>query len=77
MTLAFNHTPHIKKQTIEFVVKSLATSTLTKTNYRSIGPHNGSIFHAHTIQGPYIVLSKTPPTFVHYSTPLGGNYLPI
>jgi hypothetical protein len=77
MILALGHTPHIKVFFAKLTIASFATSIMNRANCRSIGPQNGLMFCEHVVQNSHVVLSKTPSTFVHNFTHVGGNYLPI
>jgi hypothetical protein len=43
----------------------------------SIGPQNGPFPHEHASQGSHNVMGKAQLAFIHLTTPIGGNYLPI
>jgi hypothetical protein len=61
MTPAFAHTPHIKKQTIEPIITSLATDIVLGINYRFVKPQNGPTFHEHVEKGLHVVMARHCP----------------
>jgi len=65
----FNRTSHTEKQTIEPIITSPTTNI--------VGPQNGLTFHEHVTQCPHIILGEAQFAFVHSTTPIGRNYLPI
>ncbi len=77
MMLVLDHTPHIEKQTIKFVIASHATNIMPRTNYRFVEPQKGPTFHEHDIQGPHVALGMVLPILAHLSTTIIKNYLPI
>jgi hypothetical protein len=42
-----------------------------------VGPQNGPTFREHASQGSHVALGEAQPSFVHLSTSVQGNYLPI
>jgi hypothetical protein len=71
------HTPYIEKQIVELVVASLATNIVFGTNYMCIGSQNDPTPHEHVVQGFHILFGKVVLVFIHSSTPVLKNYLPI
>jgi hypothetical protein len=71
------HTPYIEKQIVELVVASFATNIVSRTNYVCVGYQNDLTLHEHVVQGPHVVLGKALLIFIHLSTPIARNYLPI
>jgi hypothetical protein len=72
-----NHTPHTKKQTIELVIASHATSIVLGVNCRFVGPQNGPTFHEHAVQSPYVAMGVVLHVLAHLSKHVIRNYLPI
>ncbi len=68
---------HTKKQTIELVIASYATSIMLGTNCRFVEPQNGPILHEHAIQNLYVALGVVLHALAHLSTHVIRNYLPI
>jgi len=62
---------------IEPIVASLSTGVVHGTNYKYVKPPNGPIPCDHVIIDPHVVFDETPPTFIHHSIPIEGNYLSI
>jgi hypothetical protein len=71
------HTPYIEKQIVKLAIASLATSIMSSANYVCVKSQNDPTPHEHAIQGPHIVLAKILLIFVHFSTFIVRNYLPI
>jgi hypothetical protein len=72
-----DHTPYIDKQIVKLAVASLATNIVFKTNYVCVESQNDPTPHEHVIQGLHIILGKVLFIFVHLSTFIIRNYLPI
>jgi len=73
----FNHTPHTNKKIVELVITSLHTNIVHGFNYRSISPLIGPTSHEHITQSLHVILVEAQFSFVHLTTPIKGNYLPI
>lgn len=72
-----DHTPHLKKHTIEFVIAFHITNIMSGANYKSIKPEIDATHCECVTQGLHIVLNEALPTLIHHSTPIRGNYFPI
>jgi hypothetical protein len=68
-------TPQIEKKIVEIVDASLTINIVLGVNYKFVGPQNSPTFHEHVIQGHHTIMGEKPPTFIHLSTHLRGNYL--
>lgn len=70
-------TPYIEKKTNKLVIASLMTNTMYGTNHMCVESQNDPSLHEHVIQGLDIVMGETLFVFIHFSTPIVRNYLPI
>ncbi len=73
----FGHTPYIERQNVELVIASVITNIVFKINYKFVEPQNGPTSFEHTKQGLHVILGKLLSIFIHLSTLIIGNHLPI